>query len=534
MIVRWTAVAMVTLAVGCSDDGAQPELPLPEVDAAPAIAMRRLSVAEWDSTVRDLTGETEPLGRAALPEDFRTPFDNDAVTQVASRVYVEAVEGLAHAIAARTIASPSRRAKVLGCEPQGRDDAVCMKGFVSSLGRRALRRPLAESEQDELTAFGLAMATSGESFDSGARAVLAALLQDPEFLFRVERGDAVPDAPGVFKLRGSEIAVRLSYLVWGSSPDDALLDRAASGELDSAEGRAGAARDLLADSRARDQLARFHAQWLGYELLPHEPALAAAMQEESRALVERVLFDQDLPHRELFLAKETWLTNELAAHYELPKPTNGAGWVDVSGHGRAGILSQGAFLSVASNVLDTSPTKRGKHVRDRLLCKPVAPPPPDVMADSPPPEVEGTCKQERYDAHRADPACAGCHALMDPIGFGLERFDREGRYREFDYIPETTLPIDDCPVGGSGELPSGSAFSGPSELARLVVEDGSVETCFAEHVYRFAIGRALEADDDAEMAEVALDFAQRDGKVGDLIDAIVRRPAFALRREVTQ
>ncbi len=537
---RWGAALLaLSVGLGCAtedgdDDEGDPRAELPidaNVDGVGTVGLRRLTVREYNATVRDLLGEGAAPSARFLPEDRRTPFDNDFTTQTASRVLVEGVEALARDIAARTVADPARRDLVVGCAPSSADDDDCMRSFVTAQGRRMLRRPLTAEEVDAFTRLGLDAAAQTEFF-GGVEAVLTAWLQDPAFLYRIETGVPVPGRPGLFRLDGFEVATRMAYLIWGSAPDDGLLDWAESGGLDEAEGRREAATAMLADPRARGQIDRFHAQWLGYDSLSHPPFLTNAMRLETRALVERVIFDEHAAWDQLFLSTDSYIGPTLASYYGIAEPITELGWVDTSAVDRVGILSQGSFLSVAPNVDDTSPTKRGKVVRERLMCQPIPPPPPDVMADTPPTPTDSSCRLDEYRAHREQGTCAGCHALMDEVGFGLERYDAVGVYREFEYLPEGLESNEACAIEGKGEIVGVGTFEGPAGLGRLLVDEGIVQPCVVQQLYGYAMGHAVDDADEPMLQRLQADFAASDYRFDELVLALVADEAFAYRQEL--
>lgn len=486
------------------------------------VGMRRLTAHEYDNVLRDLLGDTSRPAQARLPEEARSPFDNDWRAQQPSRVLVTGLESIATDVAAALSADPTRMASVVGCTPSGTGEA-CMRDFVGRFTRLAWRRQVTAAEVDALTALGMSFAGSNGSFEEGVEVIVRALLQSAELVYRIELGGAPEGEP--FALTDHEVATRISFLLWGSTPDATLLDAADAGELATAAGRRAAATRLLEDPRAREQIDRFHAMWLGYERLPHATDLTAAMRNESRALVERVVFDEARPWTDLFTSTETFLDATLAQHYGLPAPAVASGdWIDTSGSGRQGILSSGAFLSAAANPLDTSPTKRGKLVSERLLCLTVPPPPPDVMADKPPATELAACKADRYQAHRTEARCAGCHQSMDGIGFGLERYDREGRYREV----EEDNPA--CAISGNGELPGQGAFNGPAELSDLLVGANLLDACVVAQLFEFTMGRPAEPVEQPLVEDHAARFAD-DGRLFDaLLLEIVGSDAFAFGR----
>lgn len=538
------AVALGQCAPGCRDDASadpdgggssgtnetagpadsetgEPVVEAPE-DGIGRMGMRRLSRAEYDNTIEDLLGDDTRPGVTLLPEDKKTPFDNDVANQNASRVLIEAAETLAGEISDRLRADPVRRDAVIGCTPAGADDATCFESFVRHFGRRALRRALTEPEVIELVELAEATALEGDDFYMGIDVLLRTLLQDGEFLYRIEIGTELPEQPGVYRLSGYEIATRMSYLLWGSTPSDDLLDQAEAGELDDPSERRAVAEQMLADPRSRRQLDRFHAMWLGYDELPHAPALTQAMRSETAALLERVVFDEQSSWLDLFTAQQTYIDDTLATHYGLTPPGQPA-WVDYEGTERQGILSHGSFLSVAGNPGDTSPTKRGKLIRNRLLCQAIPPPPPDAEADAPP--EDGECKIDRYEAHRQPGPCKGCHDQMDPIGFGLENYDLAGRFREHDEgAPQ-------CTIEGSGELVGYGTFRGPAELSELLLDHEVLPGCIVEQVYHYAMGHALEDPDLAMAMDLEATFSDEGHRFDRLLVELVAHEAFAYRQE---
>jgi Protein of unknown function (DUF1588)/Protein of unknown function (DUF1585)/Protein of unknown function (DUF1592) len=245
---------------------------------------------------------------------------------------------------------------------------------------------------------------------------------------------------------------------------------------------------------------------MGYDTLPHAPELNAAFRQESDALVRRVIFQDQRPWLELFSATETWANPALAALYGLGS-AGGTGtdfrWVAYPNADRRGILSHGSLLSNGATGTDTSPTRRGKFIQERLACTPIPPPPPDVKADQPPPAIGGkNCKLDRYADHRKESRCAGCHVLMDGVGFGLENYDRQGAFRTHDDgKPE-------CTIDGKGELAGVGAFTGPAQLASQLVQSGKLTDCLIRRIYQLGVGREPRAADDAPMLDA---LAQHSG-----------------------
>jgi hypothetical protein len=524
MMLAGGAIALMLL--GCTGQIGDPEGSAP-VGAQQAVVSgaRRLSRNEYDNTLRALLDDKSSAGFAKLPEDVNDPFDNDYSTQLVSSALVEAAETLATEASARALADPAVRAKIIPCSPTGAGDVACLRKFVTSFGRRALRRPLLEDEIQRYLAFN-AYAVEENSFDSAVDLVIRALLQDVEFLYRVEIGSPVSGAPGVFRLNDFEVATRLSYFLLGTTPDDALLDLAAAGKLRSPADVRAAAATLLTDPRARARVERFHALWLGFHQLPHPPELTSAMRSESAALIDRVVFDEKLDYLELFRSDQTFIDELLSTHYGLETPASPEGaWVSYGESGRQGILSHGSVLSAFGKFADTSPTQRGIFVRTRLLCEPLNPPPTNVDTDQPPTGGTASCKVDKYIEHASVGSCKACHEQMDPIGFGLENYDKAGRYR----ATEENNPA--CPISGDGKLEGVGDFNGPAELADLLIASGKLEPCLIRQVYRFAVGRRERSEDLPILREIEAKFTESGHAFDGLLLDVVAAESFGYRKQ---
>lgn len=529
-VLMWSLLAAVGVASveGCvgeigADGDAPPAVAVPTETGVPVVGMRRLTTHEYDLTIYALVGDDAANSAATLPQDLPRPFDNDYPTQLQSRTLVDGVETLARDITTRLLADVARRDAVVGCAPSGVVDDTCTSAFVSRFGRRALRRPLTTVEVDEYASLAADYATQADDFYTGVEVVVRSMLQDIEFLYRVEIGAPVKEHPGVLRLSPFEVATRMSYLIWGTTPDDALLDLAAGGGLGDQQGVVDAAAGMLSDERARPQIDRFHAMWLGYDRLQHAPDINAAMRAETRALIERVVFDEQAPWLELFTAPETFVNDTLAQHYGLPVPGSSQPvWMDYSAEGRGGILSHGSFLSTAHDVGDTSPIRRGLHVLRHLACQEIAPPPPGAEDAT---QVDPSdCRMNGLIADMQDSTCGSCHAVINPIGFGLEAYDNAGRFRTH----EQGKP--QCPVDGEGELAGIGTFNGPAELGARLVESGMLEGCAVKHLFQYALGREPGADDDALLSQLTETFVDSGRHFDALVIGMVSDNAFFFRR----
>ncbi len=530
------AVATAVLFAACVGDiggipgegAGGPEGPTQEVlNEIGVNGLRRLTAAEYDATVKDLLGVTVD-SEAVLPEDLRTPYDNDYTLQIASEALVSSADSLAGQIAAEVVADTALRDPLMACTPSGADDAECYREFVQTFGRRALRRPLADEEVESFMRFAAHAVTANDfwiAVDSGLRA----FLQHPDFLYRVELGTAVDGEPGVFRLTDYELATRASYLLIGSTPPNWLLDDAESGALATAAGMATVVEKLIEDDKTLERVARFHAMWMSYEKLPHAPDIVDGMQQETRALLKRVIFEDQVPWVELLRSTETYLTPALAAHYELPAPDGAGSWVSYGDSGRQGLLSQGSFLSAVAKFEGTSPVQRGLLIRTRLFCQTIERPPPslNVNTDEPPEGPDpNACKQQRYNMWQTD-GCKACHAQLEPVGFGLENYDSAGRYIE------TERDRPDCPIDGKGNLDGVGDFSGPAELSNLMIEAGKVDECVATQLLRFALGRfELDAEDENFVSRLVGEASGENGlEMRKLLVGMLTSEAFRHRRE---
>jgi hypothetical protein len=379
---------------------------------------------------------------------------------------------------------------------------------------------LTSDELDEYAAF-IAVAEAENDFDMAAGLVLEALLMDAQFLYRIEIGELVADAPDLVRLDGFEMASRLSFLLWGRGPDDALLDQAEAGELQTAAQIHEIALALVQDRRGLAQLQRMHALWLGYETMALDPQLAASLRSETDALLERSLAEGSW--LSAFTSGETWIDATLADHYDIALPGGTAGWVAYPDVRRRGLMSHGTLLSIGAKFGDTSPTERGKAVWTRLLCNEIPPPPPEVDSGLPPSGGPAdACKTERYDM-RTKAECSSCHGILDSIGFGLENYGPAGEWR----TTETDRP--ECSISGEGELASVGEFAGAGALGELLVDTGALEGCFVRNVVQFAIGRVPD-DSDAPMVDALTAQFEDDDDAVALLLQFVTSEGFRHRR----
>ncbi|MCA9710638.1 MAG: DUF1592 domain-containing protein, partial [Myxococcales bacterium] len=495
-------------------------------------ALRLLTRREYAATVADLLG-VEPPPIDAIPVEPRVDgYDNDADASVVTARHVDAYMQLAEQVATEAI---DQAAPILtGCMPA---DPDCPAMLVETLGRRALRRPLTGEEVDLYVDLFDPAVTDGDFYE-GVRLVVRSLLMHPELLYRSEIGE--PAGDGLYRLTPYEVATALSYGLWGTMPDDELLDAAASGELDDPDGLEAQARRLLEHPRGRAQLGEFFTQWLGTgalllankdaQIYPgFTPQVREAMAAEQQAFVEHVLFEGSASLPELLQADYVFVDDTLADFYGLPRPGSSVPVrVELpAGSTRGGLLTLGSVLASHAHPNESSPVKRGAFVRERLLCQPLPSPPEDV--DATPPELDPSATtRERFGQHSTDPACKSCHELIDLLGFGFESYDGVGAFRS----TENGLPID--ATGEVRALEPGAApvaFDGPHELAEILAGSPTTGECAVEQYVRFTAGRALTPEDQCTVQTLADQLAEADGDLHELVIDLVRLDAFVLRKE---
>mgnify|MGYP006089315231 CR=1 FL=1 len=430
--------------------------------------------------------------------------------------------------------TPTRR-RIFSCVPRtAADETSCATEILTTLARRAYRRPVTDTDVRTLLSFFEAGRRDG-SFDEGIGFALERLLADPEFLYRIE-SDPVDGQPGaIYALRDVELASRLSFFLWSSMPDDALLDAVEDGTLGTPEGLEQQVMRMLADTRASALVDNFAGQWLHFRNLrgvypdplafPHfDENLREAYETETRLFIESQVRD-DASLLDLLRADYTFANERLAEHYGLPNIYgNRFRKVTFPPGQHAGLLSHGSVMTVTSYPNRTSPVLRGKWVLENLLGAPPPEPPPNVPTlEETNGEGEPLSMRQAMTQHRENPACAVCHTAMDPIGFSLENFDAVGGWRD---LSEAGTPIDT-----SGTLPDGASFTGPTGLRDLLLDrpDDFVGTV-TEKLMGYALGRGLEYYDAPTVRQIVRDAAGVDYRWSSIILGIVKSSAFQMRR----
>jgi hypothetical protein len=458
-------------------------------------AVQRLTEAQYRQIIADVFGDDiRVAGR------FEPMVRKDGLIEVGAGAAAvtpsgfEQFDTVARSIAEQLVA-PERRGRTISCKPQvdtAPDDA-CAGQVLAKYGRLLFRRPLSSDELSARVAVAHAAARDSGSFYDGLRLALSTELEMPEFLFRIDATEPDPDHPARLRLNAYGKASRLSFLLWNTAPDDELLTAAAQGELNSSRGLARQVDRMLASPRLEAGIRSFFVDILaydGFETLAKDsmiypafsPAVATDAQEQTLRTIVDLLVTQKGDYRDLFTTRKTFVDRVLGPIYYVPVAPK-HGWVPYEfpeGDQRVGLQSEISFASLYAHPGQSSPTLRGKAIREVFLCQKVPAPPANVnfsvAQDTSNPEYRTA--RARLTAHRTNPTCAGCHKIMDPIGLALENFDGIGAFR----AEENGAPID-----ASGEL-DGVHFSDAIELGRALHDNPAAPVCLVDTLYKYASG----------------------------------------------
>ncbi len=487
---------------------------------------------------------TFPIKTAAVSEGFRKPFlkpyigrGTDDSRETREGMALREMEIMGPINPGGAASSPSYQ-RVFTCTPtKASEEAGCARTILSSVARRAYRRPVTETDLTVLMEF-FTMGRSTGTFESGVELALQRVLVSPSFLFRTEFEPAAAQSSStVYRINDFELASRLSFFLWSSLPDDELLDLAAQDKLHDPATLERQAKRMLTDPRSQAFTVNFAGQWLSLRRLPdivpdpflfpdYGDTLALAFQKEAELFFDAIV-REDRPTVELLNANYTFVNERLAQHYGIPN-VKGIAFRRVSlpdDSPRRGLLGKGAILTVTAMPNRTSPVIRGKWVLQNILGAPPPEPPPNVPALQENGEKVTKVKtlRARLEAHRANPVCASCHKLMDPIGFALESFDAVGRYRTHD---ENFEPIDN-----SGVYPDGSRIDGLAGLRQVMVNRSpQFVSNVTNTLMTYALGRGVEYYDQPAIRSIMREAAPGDYRFSSLIVGIVKSTPFQMRR----
>ena len=434
--------------------------------------------------------------------------------------------------------TPSRL-KIFACRPgAGGDEIPCAKRIIAALARRAYRRPVNGQDLEDLLSFYQQGRNQG-NFDSGIRTAIQAILASPEFVFRFEHAPANAAPGSAVRVSDLELASRLSYFLWSSAPDDELITVASQGRLRNPAVLRAQVHRMLADARSSTLSTKFADEWLHLQnlneanpdlyLFPnYDKTLAQSMKRETELLFDSVM-REDRNVLDLLTADYTFVDERLAKHYGIPN-VMGSRFrrVAVTDDNRKGLLGHAGILMLTSTAIRTSPVQRGKWVMEVLLGTPPPPAPPNVPAL--PENSEGRTGhvakalsvRERMEEHRADPACASCHKLMDPIGFALENFDAVGVWRTND----SGFPID-----AAGQMFDGAKLNGPVSLRQaLLSHTDAFLSAFTENLLAYGLGRVIDYRDMPVVRAIDREADKDNHRFSDYILGVVNSPPFLMRR----
>ena len=503
--------------------------------------IRRLTRFEYNRTVRDLLGDTSNPADVLPPEEEVAGFNNQAAALTSSDLLIEQYMKVAEDVAARAVLNMG--APLPDCDPGLEGNDSCALSFIRDFGSRAFRRPLSQTEIERLKAvFDWAVDDPDLGrFEDGIQVVIEAALQSPSFLYRAELGAETRIEGDIVPFTSWEMATKLSYMLWNTMPDDALFAAAEADELQTKEQIATQATRMLDDDKARDLIRNFHTQWL---LLTHldsvtkdtsvYPAFSGALRplwaEEIQAFVEHVILEGDGSLQTLLTADFGFMNEELASFYgdDVLDSVTGPEFrqVQLDPDRRAGFLTSAGLMASHANVNQSSPVFRGKFVREQLMCNTLPLPPNDLVIE--PPEIDPTkTTKEQFEEIGANPACAGCHTLMNPIGFIFEHYDGVGQWRdqqngkEIDAVGEVVQTDD---IDGD--------YDGAIELASALAGSTQVQECVSSQWFRFAYNRTVTQEDSCSVEQLNDVFRSSNFNVRELLVALTQTNAFLYRRAV--
>lgn len=493
-----------------------------------AAPLRPLTRFQYDNIVRDLLGDTTSPAQAFPPENEVDGYRTYPGANPANPLLIQKYLTVAENVAKNAVTS---RLEALAPCPAGSDVASCGQAFLSSFVPRAFRRPPTDQELAPLSV--LFLKGSQESYAKGVELVIQAVLQSPQFLYRIDALKSPTPETGAIPLGGYELASRLAFTLWGSAPDPELLTAAASGRLATPADVEREARRLLADPRAHDIVRDFSEQWLGLSRLEgaaregselDPKVLTRALRQSLITFLDATYFGEKPSFSELFKSPKLFLNDALAGIYG-GSASSAAFQEQIATEPRFGLLTQPGLLAVLSHSNQTAPVIRGVFVRERFLCLPVAPAPPNLNAVPPDPDPNATTR-ERFRQHTEQAACSFCHQLIDGVGFGFERYDQLGRYR----ATENGFDVDDSGnVLQTGEPALEGPFTGVAELAERIAASPRARDCLATNWYRYTFGREEQPEDSCSLGQVKERFATSGGDLKELLIGLTLTDSFLYR-----
>lgn len=504
--------------------------PAPVVFAPAPGAYRRLTNTAFANSLRDLLEGPVEIGPLEPDSWVVGGLPTVGAAEVSlSELGVEQYQSAVESAVALAFADATRRDKILGCLPQGLSDTACFDTFVKTFGRKAFRQPLSAPQVTRYVGLINDVATLQNDAVEGMKAAVTAFLLSPNFLYRLERGQ--PDENlEYWRFTDYELATRLAYFLTNSTPDAELLALAEQGLLATPEAIQAQSERLLASPAGRESVENFAKELFQLrlvaarakdpELYPeYDSALQQAMVDEISAMFSSVVFDQNVSALELFTTRTTTVTRELAALYgvEVAAQGDGARVTVTLPEERAGLLGTSGILTIYGSQKEGSPTLRGRFIREVLLCQSIPSPPADVSTTfEDPPAGQVLTKREKLTRHQEDPACAPCHALMDPIGLTLESYDAIGRYRTTDQGK---------PIDLTGNL-DGTDFNGGVALGQLIAGKSETAKCMVRNLYRYGTGHVESSKESPVLLTLIEHFSTSNFNLRALMLEIVTSDGF--------
>lgn len=504
----------------------------------PTERLIRLSFAQYVTSIQDIFGPTIAIDGRLTDAQKRSQgllaVGNAEVSVTASGI--ESAEDLAQSIAGQVV-NESNRVTLVPCAPASakQADDACARRFLSSVGRLLYRRGLSNGEVQALVTLAHQAGERLGGFYPGLAAALANMLTSPDFLFRVEGGEPDPDNAGKLRLTAYSKASRLSFLLWNSGPDDVLLAAAEQGKLDSKQGLERQVQRMLASPKLKNGVRAFFSDMLEFdqfEGLSKDPTIypryTAGMGQELKEQALRVvvdeLIDQNADYRDLFTTRETFLTPALAALTDVTlapdiqsgEPDHWQRYEFPKGDPREGLLALPAFTALHSHSGKSSPTRRGKAIREELLCQTVPDPPSNVDFTLFNSDKAGPTARDRLQVHATVPSCAGCHKIMDPLGLALEHFDGSGRIRATE---------NGHAINTSGEL-DGVRYEDSHGLAIALSNGPNLESCLVKRVYSYGVSRPVTAADRKTVDQLRKVFDAKGRHLRELLHAVATADDF--------
>lgn len=520
------AAAIIFLA-SCSSDTAEPE------NSASVLRVRLMTGQQYSNTIAQIFGaDISDSVAPPLPPLSRTDglLASGAAFVGVTSDQIQQIQQAAASVAEKVV-DETHRDFLIPCSPVSptESDTACAARFLRETGRLLYRRPLHETKVAALTDIADETADRTADFYAGLAIALEAMLIGPEVVFIVDVSEADPENPGQERLDAYSLASRLSFFLWNAAPDDELLLAAESGELHTAKGLEHAVSRMLTSSRLEDGVRAFFDDMMAFDefgSLAKDPVvypmvtgatLADAREQTLRTVIDHVI-TRNMDYRDLFITRKTFMSMNLAAVYGTPTSNGWVAYEFPPESARSGLLTQVSFLAAHSHAVRSSPTLRGKALRELFLCQKVPPPPPNV--DFSLLEDAGDLKtaRERLKIHSTNPSCAGCHLITDPMGLALENFDGAGRFRE----TENGIELDI-----SGEL-DGALYDDVDGLALALRNHPKLPYCLVNRMYAYGTGGPVSLRYDRDILAYFVErFAGHDYKVPDLLRDIALSQAFS-------